>query len=412
MSYLFGKLNANNQESLATNIRRHWFHDSLRCVFPLLCGPAPRGLAKGIRGVMEKSQHEGKGFLFRRSEYTNFPPRISSSSSAAFWPVALTMLLVLFAWAFTLVRSAPVPASADVVTVSGPGVSNHGKDNLVCFPTNLMDIAVFFFVNYLAHAASARVPAGVSTRRTIKIIIDSLCYPVLGVGYALDAIAQWTVRFKTEFPFITLPDDSLETAHRAGALITACREENWAPCPDQDRNGYLHKGVRVDSAGGKSFRVAGKHDPGQKEERKRWLRFGQPDLHFNIFGGRELPEGYGWVFIPWDVTVEPPKLNTPQIEVLVDPSPPRFGRVFTSLKLPTMPLGADYSLFQPIAAVVQAISAGITLYRTRGDQLDRYGYTAFGLTVVPYLVMSVVNFFAKYVTTRLYHVHTQRCKSK
>ncbi|KAI8247765.1 hypothetical protein K4K53_001448 [Colletotrichum sp. SAR 10_77] len=32
-----------------------------------------------------------------------------------------------------------------------------------------------------------------------------------------------------------------------------------------------------------------------------------------------------------------------------------------------------------------------TLYRTRGDQIERYGYAAFGLTVIPYAWMSLIN---------------------
>jgi hypothetical protein len=45
--------------------------------------------------------------------------------------------------------------------------------------------------------------------------------------------------------------------------------------------------------------------------------------------------------------------------------------------------GATYSVVQFIAAAVRTISAGITMYNTPGDQFDRYGYSAFGLTVVP-----------------------------
>lgn len=42
-------------------------------------------------------------------------------------------------------------------------------------------------------------------------------------------------------------------------------------------------------------------------------------------------------------------------------------------------------------AVAQLIYSSITIYRTRGNQIDRYGYTAFGLSVFPYTVMSLVN---------------------
>ena len=42
--------------------------------------------------------------------------------------------------------------------------------------------------------------------------------------------------------------------------------------------------------------------------------------------------------------------------------------------------------------------AAFTLYETRGDQIKRYGYPAFGLTVGPYLVMSLVNLINSILT--------------
>jgi hypothetical protein len=51
-----------------------------------------------------------------------------------------------------------------------------------------------------------------------------------------------------------------------------------------------------------------------------------------------------------------------------------------------------------IIAVVQTIYAAITLYRTKGNQVQVYGYAAFGFTVTPYIVMSIVNLIAQVVT--------------
>lgn len=64
---------------------------------------------------------------------------------------------------------------------------------------------------------------------------------------------------------------------------------------------------------------------------------------------------------------------------------------------------------QSLIAIFQAGSAGLTLYRSRGDQIQRYGYSAFGLTVVPYLVMSVLNLISQMATAdypSLYMVHS------
>lgn len=59
-----------------------------------------------------------------------------------------------------------------------------------------------------------------------------------------------------------------------------------------------------------------------------------------------------------------------------------------------MELCSSYNVPKAIIAVLQAIYASITLYRARGDQIQRYGYAAFGLTVLPYLIMSIMNLFA------------------
>lgn len=54
----------------------------------------------------------------------------------------------------------------------------------------------------------------------------------------------------------------------------------------------------------------------------------------------------------------------------------------------------SYNILKSFAAVLQAIFAGVTLFKSRGYQIDRFGYAAFGLTVVPYALMSVINLIA------------------
>jgi hypothetical protein len=44
-----------------------------------------------------------------------------------------------------------------------------------------------------------------------------------------------------------------------------------------------------------------------------------------------------------------------------------------------------------LTSVVQLVLSCITIYRSRGSQLDQYGYAAFGLSVFPYAVMSFIN---------------------
>lgn len=57
----------------------------------------------------------------------------------------------------------------------------------------------------------------------------------------------------------------------------------------------------------------------------------------------------------------------------------------------------SYNFAKVALALLQTITAAATLYRARGNQITLYGYSAFGLTVTPYLIMSIVNLLAQMV---------------
>jgi len=57
-------------------------------------------------------------------------------------------------------------------------------------------------------------------------------------------------------------------------------------------------------------------------------------------------------------------------------------------------VASNYSLVKVLAAVAQSLFGIATLYDTKGDQIQRYGYAAFGLTVIPHAYMSLVNLVA------------------
>jgi hypothetical protein len=59
-------------------------------------------------------------------------------------------------------------------------------------------------------------------------------------------------------------------------------------------------------------------------------------------------------------------------------------------------ISSSHSLLKILIALGQAVYAVVTLYNTRGDQITQYGYAAFGLTVAPYAVMSIINLIGNY----------------
>ncbi|KAK3991052.1 hypothetical protein QBC44DRAFT_263598 [Cladorrhinum sp. PSN332] len=285
----------------------------------------------------------------------------------------------------SLVESAPIPWP-ESVTVSGPGVSDHGLPNLVCLPTEWTDVALFFFVNYVVHVASVRDDHGASAVDMVFRKSMCLVMPMIGVTEVLESIARWGWEFTGTFPFLKLPSDNLEAAHRAGALIMATRTYGWTPNPEVDT---VYRSVRISQGDREeedtSLVSAYRYGMSGSSDGEGSVQLRNVDNDAQIQGDHlDLPPGYCWAVVPHHAAIRP------------------WG------KSSTMQLGGTFSLIQPLAAVAQAISAGFTIYKTRGDQLDRYGFSSFGLTVVPYLIMSMVNFVAqiaipKYNTLHIIH---------
>jgi hypothetical protein len=73
-------------------------------------------------------------------------------------------------------------------------------------------------------------------------------------------------------------------------------------------------------------------------------------------------------------------------------------------------ISSNYSVSKAGIAIAQTVNAGFTLYKSKGDQLTHYGYAAFGLTVIPYIIMSILNLIAQAVTpdfSTFYLVHSE-----
>ncbi|KAH8817263.1 hypothetical protein F5884DRAFT_896932 [Xylogone sp. PMI_703] len=94
----------------------------------------------------------------------------------------------------------------------------------------------------------------------------------------------------------------------------------------------------------------------------------QPWVSGSIYGRVSLPPGYGLAILPADA---------------------EFGNdVEDSLPIK---LSSSYNAVRILVSIGQLVFASSTLYRSRGDQIQRYGYAAFGLTVTQYALMSLLN---------------------
>jgi hypothetical protein len=111
---------------------------------------------------------------------------------------------------------------------------------------------------------------------------------------------------------------------------------------------------------------------------------------------RQLPRGYGLAILPADANVH------------VHPNPPAPANQPAPVN-ETIPISDSQNIAKVAISLLQVVYTGFTLYRARGDQIDRFGYAAFGLTVLPYLIMSATNLLAAILTpdySMLYLVRT------
>ena len=123
----------------------------------------------------------------------------------------------------------------------------------------------------------------------------------------------------------------------------------------------------------------------------RW-RF-LPTRHWYSLGGSQihaacnLPKGFALCLIPSDF----PILSVTDDENNTSNSTSKNKDHIDGISM-------SYSFSKGVISVFQTVYASITLYQTRGDQITRYGYAAFGLTVAPYLVMSLMNLVSNILT--------------
>lgn len=118
----------------------------------------------------------------------------------------------------------------------------------------------------------------------------------------------------------------------------------------------------------------------------------------HVHGSCYLSDEYRLAVIPTHGTVstfeEKEDENTREASP-IQPDPSGHHRPRSSVK---SDISSSYNFSKGIAALFQTIYATVTLVKTRGDQIQRYGYAAFGFTVAPYLVMSIVNLLGTLLT--------------
>ncbi|KAH7371563.1 hypothetical protein BKA66DRAFT_497851 [Pyrenochaeta sp. MPI-SDFR-AT-0127] len=289
-------------------------------------------------------------------------------------------------YALLLALTSPVTALVlQNITIALPsGSSDHGTPGLLCTPTKAIDLLVFYLLNYVAHAATVLTRPGERADDYFVSVLGSLLFPTLGVYRGIDAILSGAVWVR---------NDDLRKAACSGALCVVVRGLDWRPRDgDGISNVIFKRGARAGSN-----EVDNAHDMEMtsidKDQEKAsmmhiipfsppymFTRFGRPVfVHRRIIHGTYiLPAGYRFAILPRDV-----QFTSSAVSPYSSPPEPS--------KQPTIEVSATYNIVKALIALAQSAYALSTLYRSRGDQIKQFGYAAFGLTVAPYAVMSIMN---------------------
>lgn len=266
----------------------------------------------------------------------------------------------------SLLVHAAAGATLKNITLALPeGSSDHGTPGLLCTPTKWSDLAWFYLFNYIAHAATVIIRPGERSFDFAATVIGSLLFPGMGLYRGIEAILSGAI--------LCGSNDDLRKASRSGALCMLVRSREWRPADNQKVDNAVLRRQQHDTPDpiGRDP-ISSQHPMHLVTYEPPWIlsKFGCPTYAHRqvIHGTYTLPPGYRFVIVPADAQFTTRQNLTTKIEV-----------------------AATYNVVKALVALAQTVYASVTLYRARGDQIEQFGFAAFGLTVAPYAVMSMVN---------------------
>lgn len=320
-----------------------------------------------------------------------------------------------------IVEGRPASDSAN----NGTAIAANSRDpKVLCEPTNWYDICWFIFANYILHALSVRSLPGENSYSSFVVKIGCLLIPFTGLRRGLCLITRANAAV----------DNDLQAAARARALCMVIRKPDWRPCAGDVIEGCeldVHEDVadnlaaktgsencntdtrKVDISGrsneeadirdekGLTIQIKDPYTeplrPGTMELAVKWLietpsfRYWSPSANIidqesvKIHGRCQLAEGYALSYIPGDMKVHAR-------------IPSSSGNAITQSNTETR-LACVHDFPRILFSLTQTMSGAYALYKAQGSQIERYGYAAFGLTVIPYIVISIINFIGSLLSS-------------
>lgn len=275
--------------------------------------------------------------------------------------------------------------------INVPGYWLEQDCTLICRETRWTDLAVFYLGNYVAHVATRKsLPGEIPSSSSYQSIVV-LLFPVYGMFQALELMSR----------FSTFAPTALQKAARAQALlmVKAPTAESSVPVIEDISPGILEdqpqEGVPLATVGGSQVNDSVSIIAMPVEE------------HGLIHGRCELPPGYSLELVPADASFLDDEPDAKSWFMALFTKRQDKKTAYTQSNYNT---GAGSSTVRPgthlactqgnlriLVSVIQLAFAISTLVRTRRDQVERYGYAAYGLTVIPYAWMSLINLCAHFM---------------
>ncbi|KAI9702710.1 MAG: hypothetical protein M1820_006094 [Bogoriella megaspora] len=272
----------------------------------------------------------------------------------------------------------------------------------LCRPAKWNEILIFFLGNYLAHAVTVRSFPGQPTVYGLAVITAAALFPFVGIATAVQAIVRRLAGWgksplqkaagagalymvvenhsETGPKFGIQVDTELATIPPTGPAYgpehldtQTVQSNNHRPGSAQSANADRQSNDTSDQ-----HSLYGTHVPGSLSLKRR-----DSEAKFNNIHGRVcLPVGWELKRVPVNWTF---KNDNADGKATIAPR--------------NMQLAQDFSFAKAAIGLGQALYAFITLYGTSHKQIQKFGYATFRLTVIPYGLMSIMNFIASLVSS-------------
>ncbi|KAL8769005.1 MAG: hypothetical protein Q9209_004922 [Squamulea sp. 1 TL-2023] len=123
-------------------------------------------------------------------------------------------------------------------------------------------------------------------------------------------------------------------------------------------------------------------------------------VNVKIHGVCQLAPGYALSYIPEDIKVYSYIKHQRSFSI---------SRLLGVNHVPDIKLASTHDVPRILFSIIQTVIGGYSLYKARGRQIEQYGYAAFGLTVLPYMMVSVINLIGSLLSSEyetVYLVHS------